>query len=90
MAIFKTTVTAYRCERCGYEWLPRVAGAPLPAVCPNGQCKSLLWNTPRPPVRPRKRPAPSRRLRPSRWQTPTAPRSARSPPRFPCTRPAVG
>ncbi|HSP96838.1 MAG TPA: hypothetical protein VL049_06285 [Candidatus Dormibacteraeota bacterium] len=48
MAIFKKLVTAYRCERCGYEWLPRFAKAPPPAVCPNGACKSPAWNKPRP------------------------------------------
>jgi DNA-directed RNA polymerase subunit RPC12/RpoP len=49
MAIFKKLVTAYRCERCGYEWLPRFAKAPPPAVCPNGACKSPYWNKPRQP-----------------------------------------
>ena len=45
MAIFKKRVTAYRCERCEYEWLPRKQDAPLPTVCP--KCKSPYWNRPR-------------------------------------------
>lgn len=45
MTIFLKTVTAYRCDRCGNEWLPRKNGAPLPTVCP--KCKSPYWNKPR-------------------------------------------
>lgn len=44
MAIFKKLVTAYRCERCGYEWLPRFPDQPPPTVCANLQCKSPYWN----------------------------------------------
>jgi hypothetical protein len=54
MAIFKKTVTAYRCEKCGYEWLPRFPGNPPPAVCPNGECKCPTWNRPRPKDRAKK------------------------------------
>ena len=53
MAIFQKLVTAYRCERCDYEWLPRFADAPPPAVCPNGKCKSPAWNKPLPKPRTR-------------------------------------
>ncbi len=45
--IFKKLVTAYRCERCGNEWLPRKEGNPLPTVCPAYGCKSPYWNRPR-------------------------------------------
>ena len=45
MAVFEKTVTAYRCERCGHEWIPRKEGNPLPTVCP--KCKSPYWNKPR-------------------------------------------
>ena len=45
MAIFQKTVTAYRCERCGHEWIPRKDDAPLPVVCPS--CKNPYWNKPR-------------------------------------------
>lgn len=41
MAVFKKTVTAYRCERCGHEWIPR-DDSRLPTVCP--KCKSPYWN----------------------------------------------
>ncbi len=37
------TVMGYRCERCGYEWVPRSKGEPR--VC--ARCKSPYWNTPR-------------------------------------------
>jgi len=45
MAVFKKTVTAYRCERCKHEWIPRSKIKKLPIVCP--KCKSPYWNTPR-------------------------------------------
>jgi hypothetical protein len=48
MAIFKKLVTAYRCERCGYEWLPRFGDKQAPpTVCANLECKSPYWNKPR-------------------------------------------
>lgn len=34
---------AYRCERCGYVWIPRKQE--LPKVCP--RCKSPYWDRPR-------------------------------------------
>lgn len=45
MAVLTRRVTAYRCERCAHEWLPRVQGADLPTVCV--RCKSPYWNKPR-------------------------------------------
>jgi hypothetical protein len=39
----------FRCERCGYEWIPRDASRE-PAVCPNRKCKSPYWNRPRRPM----------------------------------------
>ncbi len=48
MAVFEKTVWAFRCERCGHEWIPRKPwgeGKPLPTVCP--KCKSPYWNKPR-------------------------------------------
>jgi hypothetical protein len=47
MGVFKVEVTAYRCERCEHEWLPRNALAgdnDLPTVCP--KCKGPYWNRP--------------------------------------------
>ena len=46
MAVFKKTVTAYRCERCDYEWMPRFADADLPTVCANRARKSPAWKLP--------------------------------------------
>jgi len=45
MGIIEKTITAYVCERCGHEWIPRKENAPLPTVCP--KCKSPYWNKPR-------------------------------------------
>lgn len=48
MAVFEKTVVAYRCERCGHEWIPRKqpeSEADYPTVCP--KCKSPYWNKPR-------------------------------------------
>lgn len=45
MAVFKKTVTAYRCERCQHEWIPRKMIKKLPVVCP--KCKSPYWNRPK-------------------------------------------
>ncbi len=45
MAVFKKTVTAYRCERCEHEWIPRSKVNELPTVCP--KCKSPYWNEPK-------------------------------------------
>ncbi len=47
MAIVRKMVTMYRCERCGYEWLPRYQDSAPPTVCANLQCKSPYWNRPR-------------------------------------------
>lgn len=40
---FKKTVTAYRCERCNHEWVPR--GKLEPKICPD--CKTSYWDRPR-------------------------------------------
>jgi len=48
MAIFQKQVWAFRCERCGYEWLPRKLwdeSKPPPTVCP--KCKNPYWNKPK-------------------------------------------
>lgn len=47
----KIQVWAWKCERCGHEWLPREKDRE-PKVCP--KCKSPYWNTPRrvPKVQP--------------------------------------
>ena len=37
----------YRCERCGYEWLPRRESTREPKVCANPKCKSPYWDRPR-------------------------------------------
>jgi predicted Zn-ribbon and HTH transcriptional regulator len=36
-------VTAYRCERCGHQWVPRMAERPV--ICP--RCKSARWDRPK-------------------------------------------
>lgn len=41
MMIFQTGIC--RCERCGYEWMPRVSGEPR--QCP--RCKNPKWNVAR-------------------------------------------
>ena len=51
MAIFKIEVTAYRCNICGYSWLPRYRDSPTPEVC--AKCRSKYWNQPRPEKQPR-------------------------------------
>jgi hypothetical protein len=38
------TVMGCRCDRCGYEWIPREVDAE-PRVCPG--CHSPYWNQPR-------------------------------------------
>lgn len=38
----KMEVTKYKCERCGYVWIPRKES---PKNCPN--CISPYWNKPR-------------------------------------------
>lgn len=48
MPVFKKTLWAFRCERCGREWIPKKLwneGDALPMVCP--KCKSPYWNRPR-------------------------------------------
>jgi predicted Zn-ribbon and HTH transcriptional regulator len=48
VAVFEKLVWAFRCERCGYEWIPRKLwseGEELPTVCT--ACKSPYWNKPR-------------------------------------------
>ena len=44
----KKTVNAFKCIRCGHEWIPRVSMEELtgeikelPIICPN--CKSAYW-----------------------------------------------
>ncbi|MBP1684955.1 MAG: hypothetical protein H6Q33_1098 [Deltaproteobacteria bacterium] len=51
----KLVVWGYTCERCGYQWIQRTAGAPEPKVCANRKCKSPYWN------KPRQHPAPAKK-----------------------------
>lgn len=44
MARVPITVMGYRCDRCGYEWLPR-GDVKDPKVCP--KCHSPWWDTPK-------------------------------------------
>ncbi len=39
------TVMGYRCERCGYEWIPRGEPTQEPKAC--AKCKSPNWDKPR-------------------------------------------
>jgi hypothetical protein len=56
MARIKKTVWLWKCERCGYEWLPRDPEATdEPKRCPGPNCKSPYWNKPR-QSKPRKAP----------------------------------
>jgi DNA-directed RNA polymerase subunit RPC12/RpoP len=41
MAEIKITVTGYKCERCGHQWIPRIK-KDIPIICP--KCKSPYWN----------------------------------------------
>ena len=38
----KIKVDAYKCERCGHIWMPRVYSKEESRVCP--RCKSPYWN----------------------------------------------
>lgn len=43
---FQKKTKWYRCERCGYEWLPRThKETSLPVTC--ASCGSPYWNKPR-------------------------------------------
>jgi predicted Zn-ribbon and HTH transcriptional regulator len=44
MGLVPITLMGYRCERCGYEWVPR-STTEVPRVC--SRCKSPYWNRPR-------------------------------------------
>jgi hypothetical protein len=44
MSLVPITLMGYRCERCGYEWVPR-STTEVPRVC--SRCKSPYWNRPR-------------------------------------------
>ena len=46
MAKVKVVTWAWKCERCGHQWIPRDASKE-PKVCPNPKCKSPYWNRPR-------------------------------------------
>ena len=50
--IIKKTVNAFRCLRCGHEWIPRANMNELtgtvkdkPRLCP--KCKSAYWDRPK-------------------------------------------
>ena len=43
MGEMKIEVTAYSCDRCEHQWLPREEDKPI--ICP--KCKSPYWNIPR-------------------------------------------
>jgi predicted Zn-ribbon and HTH transcriptional regulator len=38
------TVKAFRCDNCGFTWLPQRAGKKLPERCPSRQCRTRQWN----------------------------------------------
>lgn len=60
MATITMKVEGCRCERCGYEWVPRGprlanrkrGGDGKPSLCP--KCKSPYWQTKRKPPKGRK------------------------------------
>jgi predicted Zn-ribbon and HTH transcriptional regulator len=37
-------VTRLKCQRCGYEWVPRTERKPK--TCPARKCHSPYWDTP--------------------------------------------
>lgn len=50
--IIKKTINAFKCQRCGHEWIPRVSMEELegkikdiPIICP--KCKTPYWKTER-------------------------------------------
>lgn len=50
--IIRKTINAFKCLRCGHEWIPRVEMAQLegkikdkPRICPS--CKTPYWDLPR-------------------------------------------
>jgi len=50
--IIKKEVNAFKCQRCGHEWIPRVNMGELegfvkdePIICP--KCKTPYWKTER-------------------------------------------
>lgn len=52
MYLIKKTVNAFKCQRCGHEWIPRVSMEELegkvkdtPIICP--RCKTPYWKTER-------------------------------------------
>jgi predicted Zn-ribbon and HTH transcriptional regulator len=42
--VAKIKMDAWRCERCGHRWVPRVM-TKHPTICP--KCKSPYWDKPR-------------------------------------------
>lgn len=43
----KITVKQLECNRCGYEWWPRISREGktiIPKTCPKPTCKSKYWN----------------------------------------------
>jgi predicted Zn-ribbon and HTH transcriptional regulator len=40
------TISGWKCERCGYEWVQRKRiDPPTPRFCP--KCRSIYWDRPR-------------------------------------------
>ena len=47
MTLKKITVEQLECNRCFYQWFPRInrdGKTVIPQVCPNPSCKSKYWN----------------------------------------------
>jgi predicted Zn-ribbon and HTH transcriptional regulator len=41
----KIKVDGFRCEKCGWEWIPR--RKEYPRCCPNVKCHVVTWDKPR-------------------------------------------
>ena len=48
--LIQKTINAFKCQRCGHEWIPRVSMEELewkvkgtPIICP--KCKTPYWKT---------------------------------------------
>jgi predicted Zn-ribbon and HTH transcriptional regulator len=49
MAQIKVIKQGLKCERCGYEWVPRKKSITEVRICP--QCKTAYWDKPKPSLK---------------------------------------
>jgi len=41
----KIKINAWKCERCGHNWVARKKE--IPRSCPNPKCRSIYWDKPK-------------------------------------------